>query len=133
MIGPIAKLDAPGPAAKRDAAAQRIGNTPPAVVRRTLDLLQEHAVMCHNGLPGSPPSLSLHLLQRSIVEGATVVGIGPFTHFVLLEQERPRDRHQPKVTAGRVEGPPQQERASRVTPARSGRTATGRADLDQGL
>src|SRR5438128_222474 len=38
----------------------------------------------------SEPGDAIDLLQKNIAEGATVVGIGPFTNFALLDQERPR-------------------------------------------
>jgi len=43
------------------------------------------------GLPcrASPPGAALDLLDRSIEQGATVVGIGPWTNLALLEVVRP--------------------------------------------
>jgi purine nucleosidase len=39
-------------------------------------------------LPG-PPDEMLDLLKRSVEAGATIVGIGPFTNFLLLEERYP--------------------------------------------
>jgi purine nucleosidase len=37
----------------------------------------------------NPLEEALHLLERSLAQGATVVGIGPYTNLALLDQRRP--------------------------------------------
>ncbi len=40
----------------------------------------------------SPPGAALDLLDHSVQQGATIVGIGPYTNLALLEVARPCDR-----------------------------------------
>ncbi len=55
----------------------------------------------------SMPSEALDLLASSIAGGATVIGIGPFTNFALLERARPGslDRARVFVMGGWTEPP----------------------------